>query len=56
MDNKQRWGGTREGAGRPTTGRKKHQIYVTDEEYEKIKQLLADMREPIHGKLGGGKK
>lgn len=38
------WGGKREGAGRPSTGRKKHQIYVTEEEYAKVKQLIENLR------------
>ncbi len=37
-------GGKREGAGRPSTGRKKHQIYVTDEEYELIKGFIENLR------------
>ncbi|SHI74584.1 hypothetical protein SAMN02745975_00513 [Geosporobacter subterraneus DSM 17957] len=39
------WGGSREGAGRPATGRKRRQIYVTDEEYEQIKDLIDQMRD-----------
>jgi len=37
-------GGHREGAGRKPTGRKRHQIYVTDSEYVKIKELIDSMR------------
>lgn len=39
------WGGKREGAGRPSTGRKKRQIYVTDEEYEQVQALINKLRE-----------
>lgn len=38
------WGGKREGSGRPSTGRKKHQIYVTDEEYTQVKKLIEQLR------------
>lgn len=38
------WGGMREGAGRPSTGRKKHQYYVTDEEDIQIKQFIKQLR------------
>lgn len=38
------WGGRREGAGRPVTGRKKKTFYVTDEEYEKLKEYLQTLR------------
>ena len=41
------WGGKREGAGRPATGRKKRQVYVTDEEYAQIKQLIEQLRKEI---------
>lgn len=40
------WGGAREGAGRPSTGRKKRNIYVTDEEHEQIRELLEQLRKP----------
>ena len=40
------WGGKREGSGRPSTGRKKHQLYITEEEYLKIKQLIEQLRKP----------
>ena len=42
--NKPIWGGRRERAGRPSTGRKKHQIYVTDEEYIEVKKLIELLR------------
>lgn len=42
--NKPLWGGKREGSGRPSTGRSKHQVYVTDEEFEKVKQLIEELR------------
>lgn len=38
------WGGRREGAGRPSTGRKKKNYYVTDEEDIKIRELLETLR------------
>lgn len=37
-------GGQREGAGRPSTGRKKQQIYATDEEMKEVKKLIEEMR------------
>lgn len=43
---KSAWGGQREGAGRPATGRKKHQYYVTDEEDKEIKKLIDELRKP----------
>lgn len=39
-------GGHRPGAGRKTTGRKKHQYYVTDSEDEQIRQLIGRLRKP----------
>lgn len=39
-------GGIRLGAGRPSTGRKKHQYYVTDEENIKIRELIEKLRKP----------
>ena len=38
------WGGTRKGAGRPSTGRKKVVLYVTEQEKEKIKELIRNLR------------
>lgn len=38
------WGGYRPGAGRPATGRRKRTYYVTDEEYEKLKEYLQSLR------------
>lgn len=38
------WGGRREGAGRPATGRKKRTYYVTDEEHERLKEYLQTLR------------
>jgi hypothetical protein len=40
------WGGAREGSGRKATGRKKKNIYVTDEEFEEVKKLIETLREP----------
>lgn len=37
-------GGYRENAGRPSTGRSKKQIYVTDEEFERIKEFINEIR------------
>ncbi len=42
---KSSWGGRREGAGRPATGRKKRTIYVTDEEYNKLMECLKELRQ-----------
>jgi hypothetical protein len=38
------WGGPRPGAGRPTTGRKKQNFYITDEENEKLRKYLEELR------------
>ena len=40
------WGGVREGAGRKSTGRKKKNYYVTDEEDQKIRELIEQLRKP----------
>jgi hypothetical protein len=40
------WGGPREGAGRPSTGRKRRQYYTTDEEDVKLRQYLEELRKP----------
>jgi hypothetical protein len=37
-------GGKREGAGRKSTGRKKQNIYVTDDEFAKIKAFIEELR------------
>lgn len=37
-------GGYRPGAGRKPTGRKKQVLYITKDEYTKIKELLTQMR------------
>ena len=39
------WGGAREGAGRPSTGRGKKTFYITDEENEKLREHLEELRE-----------
>jgi len=44
-------GGTRLGAGRKPTGRKKLVLYITDEEQTKIKELIAQMRSAITVRL-----
>ena len=38
------WGGTREGAGRPSTGRKAYQFYVTEEEKAALHEYLETLR------------
>lgn len=38
------WGGKREGSGRPSTGRKTKNFYVTDEEYDLLKTYLETIR------------
>jgi hypothetical protein len=45
-DIKNSWGGAREGAGRKSTGRKKKNYYVTDEEDQKIRELIEQLRKP----------
>lgn len=39
------WGGRREGAGRPATGRKKRTMYITDSEYQKLTEYLDSLRQ-----------
>lgn len=46
-DIKNSWGGAREGAGRKSTGRKKKNYYVTDEEDRKIRELIEQLRKPL---------
>ena len=41
-----KWGGSREGAGRPLTGRKRRFYYVTDEEDVKLREYLNRLRQP----------
>jgi len=43
-DTKTSWGGKRDGAGRPSTGRSKKNLYVTDYEFELLKNVLAAYR------------
>ena len=43
------WGGFRPGAGRPATGRRKRNLYVTDEEYERLKEYLERIRNGAPG-------
>ena len=38
------WGGAREGAGRPSTGRKQCKFYLTEEEKESVKEYIAQLR------------
>ena len=44
-DTKLTWGGKRTGAGRPSSGRSKKNIYVTDYEFELLKKLLEVYRQ-----------
>ncbi|MBS3990113.1 MAG: hypothetical protein KGZ44_09230 [Dethiobacter sp.] len=44
-EEKKEWGGARPGAGRPATGRKKRNVYVTDAEFEAVKNLIEKLRE-----------
>jgi hypothetical protein len=44
--NNSTWGGLREGAGRPATGRKRQNFYVTEEENTKLREYLEKLREP----------
>jgi len=37
-------GGKRPGSGRPTTGRKKHQYYISDSEAGQVKRLIDYLR------------
>lgn len=43
--NKPIWGGSRQGAGRPATGRKKYNFYITEAEHEKLSEYLKKIRE-----------
>lgn len=42
---KYRWGGAREGSGRPSTGRKKKSFYITEEENEALRKYLEELRQ-----------
>ena len=44
IKNNPTWGGIRPGAGRPSTGRKKRTLYITDAEYKIIKEFLKNLR------------
>lgn len=39
-------GGNRPGAGRKSTGRKRHQYYITDAEDKQIKEFIEQLRKP----------
>lgn len=41
------WGGKRNGAGRPSTGRKRHVYSVTEEEDTLIKELIKSRRQRV---------
>ena len=45
--NEEHRGGKREGAGRKPSGKKKRNYYVTDQEHEEIKKLIARLRADI---------
>lgn len=45
FDAKTTWGGKRDGAGRPSSGRGKKNIYVTDYEFEILKKILEVYRQ-----------
>jgi len=38
------WGGSREGSGRPATGRKRRQYYLNDDEDAKVKDYINELR------------
>lgn len=40
------WGGSRPGAGRKPTGRKKQTFYITDKENELLRKYLEELRNP----------
>lgn len=44
MSGNNNWGGQRAGAGRPNTGRKKYNFYITPEEHQLLKQYLEQLR------------
>lgn len=44
MSGNNNWGGQRAGAGRPSTGRKKYNFYITDKEHQLLKQYLEQLR------------
>jgi hypothetical protein len=46
MNKQSTWGGQRKGSGRPSTGRKKQQFYITDEENTLLKKYLEELRKP----------
>ena len=41
---KSAWGGSRPGSGRPSTGRKRRQYYLTDQEDAEVKELVERLR------------
>lgn len=44
MSGNNNWGGQRAGAGRPSTGRKKYNFYITDKEHQLLKAYLEQLR------------
>jgi len=40
------WGGSRPGAGRKPTGRKKQTFYITNKENELLREYLEELRNP----------
>jgi hypothetical protein len=49
MNPKDNRGGKREGAGRKPSGKKKRNVYVTDQEHEEIKKLIELIRADLIG-------
>lgn len=48
---KQSWGGKRPGSGRPATGAKPNRTFrLTDEEHEKVKEFIKQLRKGKEGK------
>lgn len=43
-ENKNSWGGRRAGAGRPGSDKRKRTFYITDEEYQLLRQYLEKLR------------
>ena len=41
------WGGSRPGAGRKPTGRKKQTFYITNKENELLRKYLEELRNPV---------
>jgi hypothetical protein len=50
LDKSDNRGGKREGAGRKPSGKKKRNVYVTDQEHEEIKKLIELIRADLIGR------